>query len=184
MAIAKGNRGMMTRLWFVAAILIASHGGTSAKTYINTNYGFQVELPPGKVTCGPEYTTANHGFFVLWDTKDCLSNEDATGLYVEASYNALDLRSTVAEGRLICDGATIGPSPFWVAGYRFYQCKSGRREKPQTMRFFVLRHGKAKDVGEEMTYDVGLICYHNDCQKLLPMARWIFAHMKFIRREQ
>jgi hypothetical protein len=106
------HKSEWTRLWIVAAILIASRVGASAKTYINTNYGFQVELPPGKVTCGPEYTTANHGFFVLWDTKDCLSSEDATGLYVEASYNALDLRSTFAEGSLICGGATITKPPF------------------------------------------------------------------------
>lgn len=175
---------MIARLLCAACLLIASNVEVFAKTWSNANYGFQVELPPGYVVCGPEGFTADHGFFVLFDTKDCLSDDDVSGLYVEASYNAMEVRSSIGEGKLICDGAAIKPSPFWIAGYRFYQCESGRGKANHGMRYFVLRHGKANDVGAEMTYDVGLICKHNDCRRLMPMARWIFAHMKFTKREQ
>jgi hypothetical protein len=181
---AKDVGPLIIRLLFAAAMLIASYAEGSAKVYINGNYGFRVELPPGRVVCGPEYSTANHGFFVPFDTTDCLSDNGVMGIYVEASYNSMELRSTLDEGKLICDGAPAEPSPFWVSGYRFYQCESGGRNQHQSIKYFLLRRGKANDRGEEMTYDVGLICPHDDCHKLMPTARWIFAHMKFIRREQ
>jgi hypothetical protein len=97
-------------------MLIAARGAAFAKIYSSANYGFQVELPPGYIVCGPEGFTADHGFSVLFDTKDCLSDDDASGLYVFASYNAMEVRSTAGEGKLICDGAAIKHSPFWIAG--------------------------------------------------------------------
>ena len=52
------------------------------------------------------------------------------------------------------------------------------------LNYFVLRHGKTNDPGAEMSYQIGLSCPRDNRRPLMPMTRWIFAHMRFIRREQ
>ena len=164
-------------------LLIVSRTDVMARVYNNARFGFQVKLPPGKVICGPENSTSDHGFAVLFNTRDCLSDDDTTRIYIEASYNASDLRSTFEDGELICGGAMITPSPFWVSGYRFHQCASDPRKQPKSIKFFFIRPSKSNDVGEEVAYNAGLVCRHDECRKVMMTMRWIFAHMKFTKRE-
>ena len=58
------------------------------------------------------------------------------------------------------------------------------RGSTEHMNYFVPRHAGRDDREAEMIYVVTLICSGDAGQKLMPLTRWIFAHMKFTNREQ
>lgn len=113
---------MMKRLFFLIGIFLGTDAEAYAEVYTNARFGFQVELPPEKMACGPEYAKSDHGFFIPLKKIDCVDTDNVAGLYVGAYYNVLGLRSGIEESRSICHGMAIGPNPFRVAGYRFHQC--------------------------------------------------------------
>ena len=173
----------MTRFLFAIGIFIASHAGASAKFYTNTEYGFKAEMPRGKPVCLPEEHQSNHGFVVLWEKKECPPARDVSGIYVYFGMNAFESHSTLEVGQHTCGGNAITPGPFWVSGFQFYKCKSRTDSGRVSLDFFVLRRVQGGYPEGESTYGVSLLCPHDDCRNLLPMTRWIFAHMKFIRQE-
>jgi hypothetical protein len=161
------------------------HSVLYARTYVNTEYGFQAEMPSGKMICTTENdgSEADRGFTVLWDAQSCPHTDDASGIHVYFDMNAFESPSTLDLGKHICNGNAIRPSLFGVSGFRFYQCKSKTDGGRTSLEYFVLRHVKGGYPEGEGTYGVTLICPHDYCRKLMPMTRWIFAHMKFIKQE-
>jgi hypothetical protein len=156
-----------------------------ARTYVNTEYGFQAEMPSTKMVCTAENdgSEADRGFSVLWNAPGCRNTYDAMGIHVYFDMNAFESPSTLDLGKHICNGNPVRPSPFWVSGFRFYQCNSKTDGGRASLDYFVLRHVKGGYAEGEQTYGITLICPHDDCRKLMPMTRWIFAHMKFIKQE-
>jgi hypothetical protein len=183
MAETKGSVPMRARALLIAIMLIARGATALAETYTDSYFEFRAAMPKEKVVCLPRENTSDHGFVVLWETKDCNFISSPTGIYVYASHNFDRESNTTPElGKLLCDGNAVSPSPFVVSGFRFYQCKSKTDEGRLGPSYFVLRHVKGGYPESEPTYGVWLICPHDDCRKLMPMTRWIFVHMRFIRQ--
>jgi hypothetical protein len=176
---------MIIPLLLAVTMGIAMNVEVFAKSYTNTEYGIQTELPSGKVICTTENdgTTSDHGFTILWDTNLCPPEDNTPGIHVYFGMNAFESRSTFEEGKHICRGAVIRPSPFRVGGYQFYQCKPMRVGATVSLEYFVPRAVKGGSPEGESTYRVSLLCPRGDCRKLMPMTRWIFAHMRFIKQE-
>jgi hypothetical protein len=176
---------MMSRLLLAMITFFTLQNVVFAKTYTNAEYGIQAELPSGKMICTAENdgSTSDHGFTVLWETKLCPPEDDTPAVYVYFGMNAFEARSTLEEGKHICHGAIIRQSPFRVGNQLFYQCKPVRVRSHINLEYFVLREVKGGSPEGESIYNVSLVCPRSDCRKLMPMTRWIFAHMKFIKRE-
>ena len=76
---------MIARLLLTVAMLIASDSLASGKTYTNTPFGFQVEMPAGRVICTTEDGKSGRGFIVLWEPAKCPPADDAAGVYIYLS---------------------------------------------------------------------------------------------------
>jgi hypothetical protein len=174
---------VIIRLVMAFAMAVSINSGTVARTYTNSTFGLQVELPAGKTVCTSEDGESDRGFTVLWETKKCPPADDATGIYVYVEYNALGWRSTLDEGRSICSGAAIKPSSFTVSGFRFYHCKSRTDRGKASLAYFVLRNTDLRSPDNAVGYGVTLICPHDNCRKLMPMTDWLFMHMKFVKQQ-
>jgi hypothetical protein len=153
------------------------------RPYTNATFGFFAEMPVGKVSCTSKSDESDRGFVVLWNSKVCPPAEDAAGIYVHVEYNALGWRSTIEEGKSICENESARPSPFMVSGIRFYRCKSRTDQGHDSLSYFALRNKNLSSPDNGVSYEVTLICQEGNCRDLMPMTRWIFAHMKFIRQE-
>ena len=174
---------MIARVMLTMTVLIALHLAAAASNYTDRYFGFRVAVPTGKMVCLPDGTTSNHGYIVLWDTTDCHFIVRPPGIYVYATHNGDEDATTTSDlAKDLCGGNLSGPSPFSVSGFRFSQCRSATREGRPGLEYFVLRHVKGGYPGSEPKYGVSLICPHDDCRSLMPMTRWIFAHMKFIKQ--
>jgi hypothetical protein len=183
MAKSEGANALKTSLLLAAAMLITPNVGAFARTYTNATFGLQVEMPMGKTICTTEDGESDRGFIVLWHTTKCPPADGTTGIYVFVEYNALGWRSTPEGGKLICIGGASRPSPFVVSGFRFYQCKSRTDSGRISLAYFVLRNRMLSSPDNQVNYGVSLICPNDNCQDLLPVTRWIFSHMKFIKQD-
>jgi len=176
----EGTGAMIIRLVFAIVAFNALTAGAFSKTYTNSTFGLQVTMPVGKVICTARNGESDRGFVVLWQGKECPPPDGTAGIYVYVEYNALGWRSTFEEGKFVCSGEAIRPSPFKVSGFRFYQCELQTDRNRPSPGYFVLRNKKLSSRDNAVSYGVTLVCPHDDCRDLMPMTRWIFAHMKFI----
>ena len=176
---------MISRLLLAMITFATLNNVVFAKTYTNSEYGIQAELPSGKVVCTAENdgSTSDHGFTVLWRTNRCPPEDNTPGTYVYFGMNAFEARSTFEEEKHICRGAVIRSSPFRVGNQLFYQCKPMRVLSHVNLEYFAPRQVMGGSPEGESTYNVSLVCPRSHCRRLMPMTRWIFAHMKFIKRE-
>jgi hypothetical protein len=174
---------MRIHLLLVVALLVVSRDGALAKTYKNTTFGLQVELPSGSTVCTADEGESDRGFSILWKSRICPHDDDIEGIYVDVRYNALNRRSTLDTAKDECVGLSAKPSPFMVAGFRFFRCLLRTDRGRIVPTWFVLRNRRLSSPDNGVIYGVTLICPRNDCRKLRPLVRWVFSHMKFIEQD-
>jgi hypothetical protein len=108
----------MNKRWNILAVCLPLFAGTVAMTtlawasrivdvYTNSEFGFSIQVPPHRPTCGAQPDTHNTGIIIFLDDgpSDCAGQNRRTFLAVNGAYNSTDARTAYEVLSTICGTA-------------------------------------------------------------------------------
>lgn len=96
-----------------AFVLVSdAHAGGGAHLYVNSEYGFSVQVPPGRPTCRAEPNTHDTGIMIFLDRgpSDCAKQNQRPYIAVNGTYNATDAPGPLEASSIVCGSSTPQPT--------------------------------------------------------------------------
>jgi hypothetical protein len=101
-------------LFGISALALASvsYGSSSTHRYINTEYGFSVQVSPNQPTCRAESGTHDTGIMIFLDhgPSTCVNQNQRPYVAVNGTYNATFAATPVEALSILCRGSKPEPT--------------------------------------------------------------------------
>lgn len=90
----------------------AVHADPRARRYVNSEYGFSVQVPPDRPTCRAEPGTHDTGIIIFLDhgRSDCINQNQRSFIAVNGTYNATFAPNSLEALSILCGGSKPQPT--------------------------------------------------------------------------